>query len=91
MLFLSGCALFFSQLFSLNVFTLLCIKSTIKRVVVVVVVVVVVKASNCALNDMILSETLMKNPFQPETSSSDCFKLGFSARPKRDNAFEASM
>ena len=90
MLFLSGCALFFSQLFSLDVFTLLCIKSTIKRVVVVVVV-VVVKASDCALNDMILSETLMKNPFQPETSSSDCFKLGFSARPKRDNAFEASM
>ena len=89
MLFLSGCALFFSQLFSLDVFTLLCIKSTIKRVVVVVVV--VVKASDCALNDMILSETLMKNPFQPETSSSDCFKLGFSARPKRDNAFEASM
>ena len=88
MLFLSGYALFFSQLFSLNVFTLLCIKSTIKRVVVVVVV---VKASDCALNDMILSETLMKNPFQPETSSSDCFKLGFSARPKRDNAFEASM
>lgn len=88
MLFLSGYALFFSQLFSLNVFTLLCIKSTIKRVVVVVVV---VKASDCALNDMILSETLMKNPSQPETSSSDCFKLGFSARPKRDNAFEASM
>ena len=57
----------------------------------VVVVVVVVKASNCALNDMILSETLMKKPFKPETSSSDCYKLAFSARPKRGNAFEASM
>lgn len=77
----------FLQLFSLNVFTLLCIKSTIK----VVAVVVVVSASNCALNDVILSETLMKKPFQPETSSSDCFKLVFSARLKRGNAFEASM